>query len=149
MSDMEKKKKEFNPKKCAIPTVYCGNGPVPKRKDNDDTYYSGLGTPYQCMQKGFGAGMHSEKNKSLPKNSVQNIKYVGEVYESNFKKRNINTIDDLVEYASSHEEKEIKKLLKKVFDKHNGILDQRAYNSTLLFLYKKGIQQLPSCVTIK
>jgi hypothetical protein len=146
---MSKKKSHFDVDRCAIPTVYCGSGAVPERKKGDDKYYTGVGTPYQCMQKGFGAGMYSEKNKSIPKTSVQTIKYVGEVYERNFKNHKINYLEDLKKYANSHNEEELKELLKDVFDKSGGILDKRAYNSTLLYLYKNGVENLPQCKIIK
>jgi len=76
---------DFDLSECAIPTVWCGRGNPPKRRAGDDKYYYKTGDRYECMQKGFGAGMHTERKKNLPENSLQQIKYVGDVYEKKFK----------------------------------------------------------------
>jgi|SRR5437868_5894291 len=138
----------FNPNKCAIPTVYCGKNPkIPARKKGDDHYYVRKGTPNECMSKGFGAGMINERNKKLPDNSLQQIKYVGDTYDSKFKKNHkIKNVNDLIKYAKKYN---VQRLLTGVFTKKDGKLDMRAYNSTLLYLYRVGVTNLPTCKNIK
>lgn len=139
--------KSFDASLCAIPTVYCGkNKQSPKKVTGENYYYVRKGTSYECMKKGFGAGMGEERRKNLPSNSLQNIKYIGPVYAQNFASKGIKTIANLIKFAQT---KGIKKLLHQVLKKSNGILDTKAYNSTLLFLYKSGsIKNLPRCKKI-
>lgn len=134
----------FNFRDCIIPTVWCGNGNIPT-KVSEDKKYSRIGTRLECMKKGFGAGMYSEKKKLLSPESLQNIKYVGEIFEQNFKKNNIHTLDDLVEFAKKKRSSEIKKVLYKVLEKKNKQFDKRAYNSVLLYLFHHGGKDLPLC----
>lgn len=141
----------FDRRKCAIPTVYCGNGDIPKRDYNSDTYYFKKGTPYECLRVGYGVGSAIERKKTLTNNSLQQIKYVGDVYENNFKGHNINNMGDLINYAKKYSKTDfaIENLLKNVFTKSNNTLDKKAYNSTLLFLYgKDSLLKLPSCKVI-
>lgn len=136
----------FNPKKCIIPEIWCGNSKVPPNK-KDKVYYK-TGSRYECMKKGFGSGMNSEKKNNLPENSLQNIKYIGDVHEGNFKKAGINTIANLIAEMRSRTSKDVEKILKKILLKSNNIPDQKAYNSTLLFLYNNGNSNLPQCIKI-
>lgn len=139
----------FKIEDCAIPTLWCGNKKIiPTRNKSDEKYYTRKGTPLECMKQGFGAGVYTEKKKHLDKKSLQNIKYVGETYENNFNKKNIYVLEDLLSYASTHTAQQIKKLLTVVFKKKGGVLDQRAYNSTILFIYKNGISSVPQCSKI-
>lgn len=133
----------FNPKECEIPKVWCGKGTRPSA-------YSKTGTPYDCMKIGFGAGMHSERNKHLPPNSLQNIKYVGETFEKRFVKRKIPNIPSLLKFATKSSKTQIENLLKEVFTRSNNGLDNRAYNSTLMYLYGHGIAsiKIPKCSKI-
>jgi hypothetical protein len=138
----------LNTSKCAIPSYYCGtNTVIPKRKKTDEIYYVRHGTPYECLKKGYGAGMITEKNKNLPKDSLQQIKYVGEKYENTFKKQNIKNIKSLILHIKDHNHTSNEKLLKSIFVKKGGIVDKRAYNSTILFLYNGGANPkiLPEC----
>jgi hypothetical protein len=136
----------FNPDKCAIPTVYCGNEEkLPKRKKGDNIYYISHGTQYECLRQGIGVGISIEQNKNLPKTSLRNIKYVGEKYDNNFHNKKINNINSLVTYVKTHTQKDIKTLLTEVLTKKNGDLDKRAYNSILLFLYNRGFNNIPEC----
>lgn len=134
--------------KCSIPVVWCGKGEIPSRKSNDEKYYIRRGTSHECMQIGFGAGMYSEKKKDLDPSSLQNIKYVGETYDNNFKKEGISSIPSLLKHISSHTPLQNKILLNRVFRKKDGPVDSRAYNSTLMFVFKKGIKELPPCLKI-
>lgn len=137
----------FNKKACAIPSVWCGDGPMPSSRYKDSIFYTREGTRSECVKKGFGAGKYQERNAHLPKTSLLQIKYVGEVYEEKFKKYGISTTTQLLKEfkSSSASTSTIEKTLKSVFTKKDNKLDQRAYNSTLLYLYGNGIGKLPQC----
>jgi len=134
---------------CSIPAVWCGKGNIPSRKHEDEKYYIRRGTPYECMKVGIGAGIYSERKKDISSHSLQNIKYIGDVYENNFKKENIHNLEELLEYMGTHSIPQIKKNLIRVFTKKGGIVDQRAYNSTLMFVYKRNFKDLPPCFKIR
>jgi hypothetical protein len=137
----------FDYKRCSIPTVYCGKkDPIPIRPDEDGYYYYRKGTGYECLQKGIGIGGATERGKLLGVNSLQRIRYVGVNYEAAFIKNNITSLTDLI---GIDDEKEYKILLTKVFTKKNGELDTRAYNSTVMYLYKANVKSLPECEIIK
>lgn len=139
----------FNPKDCVIPTVYCGNKKKIPKSEKGVTY-ARKGTSYECLQKGYGAGYYSEKAKHLKPSSLQRIKYVGDLYELNFKKRKINTTTSLITYSKTLSNEELKLFLGEVFLKKDGVVDMRAYNSTLLYLYNNGVyENLPPCTKIK
>ena len=140
----------FNPKDCAIPTVYCGNKKTVPKKGVGYIGYVRKGTPYECLQKGYGAGYHTEKAKHLKLSSLQHIKYVGDLYESNFRAKKINTLTALINRCKTLSREELKVLLEEVFLKKDGVVDMRAYNSTLLYLYNNGVHDnLPPCTKIK
>lgn len=143
----------FDPSACSIPTVYCGNSSkIPKKKANDtsNTHYVRKGTPSECVSKGFMAGMVTEKLKKLPNNSLRRIKYVGEIFESNFKKKNIHNTDMLIIFSKTLSKAGLKGFLEEVFSKKGGNVDMRSYNSTLMFLYNNGVYtNLPQCAKIK
>ena len=133
---------------CAIPSVWCGNGSMPKRKKGDETFYRKTGDRLECMKKGFGAGKYTERDSHLPAGSLQKIKYVGEIFEEKFKKEGINTIPQLLKKMGKLTPKNIETILKKVFTRKGGGIDKRAYNSTLVYLYRHGTGNLPSCSKI-
>lgn len=137
----------FKESKCAIPSLWCGKGPVPKNIRNDKKY-TRKGTSVECMKQGFGAGMMSEKSKHLPPASLQQIKYIGETHEKNFKKAKIETINKLIKTFKSKEPEQIKLLLSGILMKKNSTLDKKAYNSVLLFLYRHGNSNIPSCFSL-
>jgi hypothetical protein len=140
----------FEPKKCIIPTVYCGKSKVIP-KNQDGSIYVRRGTPNECMMKGFGAGSKIEKLKTLPKNSLQQIKYIGDVHEKKFKGYGIHTTTQLISHIKKMKSSSrVEKLLKNILLKKDGVIDKRAYNSTLLYLYENGVYgNLPSCIKIK
>lgn len=139
----------FIPEDCAIPTIYCGDAKkIPSYKRGDDKRYTRRGSPQECLSKGFGAGMITERLKSLPDTTLQQIKYVGDVYDKNFGKMGIKTVDGLVLYVEKHSQKQNDQMLKKVLTKKGGSLDLRAYNSVLLFLHRGGSIKLPKCQVI-
>lgn len=144
---MPPKKSPFDSDKCLIPTVWCGEEEDPPNKIDrkNNTIYTEGGTRGQCLQKGFGAGMHSEKAKSLSQTSLQNIKYVGEKFEEKFKSKGIRDLPSLANWCRTKNEAQVKKLLSEVFKRSNGIIDYRGYNSTLLWLNTSGLTEIPSC----
>lgn len=140
---------EFNISECAIPSVWCGkNNKPPKRKSDDDTYYIRVGTRYECMQKGFGAGTHTERGKNLPESSLQKIRYVGETYEKKFKRSGVKNLSELQRYAKKKSRNELEKYLKRIFTRVDKKLDQRAYNSCIVYLYRHGVGHVPRCSKI-
>src|SRR5690349_9856292 len=104
----------FDEKRCYIPTVYCGKQKSYDKYDSDNgVKYTKKGSSYECMQKGFGAGMYSERKKKIGASSLQTIKYVNEKHEKSFKKDGINTITSLKQKCRNMSANDISKLLKK------------------------------------
>lgn len=137
----------FNKSKCIIRKTFCGNGNVPK--DTATKKYSRKGTTNECLKKGFGIAQWELRNKNLPKNSLQQIMYIGPIYESNAKKIKINTIKGLIKKISELTISEKLVLLKKICNKSNNCIDQKALNSIILFLNDNGVKNLPSCKIVK
>lgn len=132
----------FNIKKCLIPTVYCGSGDYKTNKVGMYTKYTRNGTRHECLKKGIGFGLNNQKKD---KESLTNIMYVGPKFEGKFRKKGIKTIKELLSYVKKESKENIAKLLKYVFTKDNKVLDAKGYNSTILYLYYKGIKKLPTC----
>lgn len=139
--------KKFNESDCIIPEIWCGaDNKIPKKKGK--IYYK-AGNRYECMKKGFGAGTHIERNLNLPLNSLQQIKYIGETYETSFKKIGIKNTTSLISQMKLKTTDEMSKIIKRVLTKSNNVLDVKAYNSTVLYLYKNGVPSAPACQKIK
>ena len=140
----------FNIKDCYPPQVYCGKKKkVPKRGPNGQNYVR-RGTPYECLKQGIGAGTHQERDKYLPKNSLQHIRYIGPVHENNFKDIGIDSIPQLKRWMEDRSGKAICRDLKNILVKNNGDTDFRAYNSVILYSYQiLGITHVPRCKKIK
>ena len=134
----------FNPDKCIIPQVWCGDSPNPPT-DLDSKYYK-KGSRYECLKKGVGVGLHKSNKKYLPANSLRQIKYVGQMHEKHFIKVGINNTNQLIIEMKNKTSKEVENLLIRILTKSDGKLDTRTYNSILLFLYENGNSGLPSCV---
>jgi hypothetical protein len=134
----------FKRSECIIPEVWCGTGPIPKNKDKRYTE----GSPLLCLRKGFGAGTNQEKLKTLPKNSLQRIKYVGEKYEERFSVADIDTTTKLIKEMKKKSKDNISKFLKSIFSRKGVGLDRRAYNSTILYLHDNGVD-VPRCEKIE
>lgn len=135
-------------KRCKIPVLYCGDKEeLPEEGPSENEYYARKGTSGECLKKGFGAGMYSERNKNLPNTSIRNIKYVTEVQEENFKSMGVKNLSQLKKEAKKGN---FKDTLKAVLLK-NGVFDKRAYNSVLLWLYNHGTdeKELPTCYALK
>lgn len=134
---------------CDIPTIWCGDSDKPPKKSKDGSRYYKTGTRRECLSKGFGAGMHKERGENLPAKSLQQIKYVGEKHEKDFKKAGIHDTDDLIKQMRKRTTLEIEKILKRILLRKDGVLDAKAYNCVIVFLYKNGIGGVPSCKKIK
>lgn len=133
---------------CAIPTFYCGNeNNIPAPRDSL-TRYTGKGTAYQCMKKGIGAGIHQEREKNLPSDSLQRIKYVGPVFEDKFIAAGIRTRAQLKRHIADHSREHNSAFLHRIFTRTTGGLDKRAFNSTLVYLYNDGKTNIPQCSRI-
>lgn len=132
--------------RCIIPELWCGKGRVPRRQGKR---YTRKGTSFECMKKGFGAGMYKEKAKHLPENSLQRIKYIGETYEANFRRKRVTTLEGLVRKVNNLNTKRQKeRFLKSAVTKANDVLDSKAYNSLMLFLYSHNVRGLPDCIDL-
>jgi hypothetical protein len=140
---------KFKQEDCVIPSYYCGKSEVVP-EDTVLQRYTRKGTPFECLSKGFGAGMATERLKHLPALSLQRVKYVGDLYDKKFQKEGIRSMNDLIVFVESHKVSEIDTLLKKILTKKNKTLDLRAYNSVLLALHKKDdLLKIPECQKIK
>ena len=139
---------KFVKSECNIPTVWCGASNTPPKKARDGSYYYKTGTRVECLKKGFGAGTHIEKKSNLPENSLQQIKYVGEKHEKDFIKAGIATKSALLKEMRKRTTSEIEKILKRILVKSDGVLDAKAYNSTILYLYNNGLGAVPACKKI-
>lgn len=142
---MTKGKMAFDLNACLIPTFWCGKGAVPASHKSGESRYSRAGSSYECMQQGFGAGSATERTKRLPRNSLQHIRFIGETYEANFARENINTTTDLVREMRGKRPQDISRMLKRVLTKSNGSHDKKAFNSVLMYLYRHGNGDLPQC----
>ena len=140
----------FNKRDCIIPTLWCGNSNVPA--NSDKKVYSGAGTPYQCMKKGFGAGSNIERVKQLKKDnpiSLEHIKYVGPVFNQKFRKANIYNIIELISEMKKLSKTHKEVFLKNIFLKKDNTLDTKAYNSTLEYLSDHiNNNLLPQCIRL-
>lgn len=144
-STSEPESSSFNLSECAIPTYWCGTSEIPPKSKDPLMRYLRAGTRTECLRIGVGVGKYSTLKKDLAPTSLQQIKYVGEAYEESFRRAGFNNTTELLAYARIRPPSEIEKLLKRVFTKSSNVLDARAYNSTLVFLYKNGVSSLPKC----
>ena len=133
----------FNKNNCIIRKAYCGDGKLPK--DTNTKKYSRRGTAYECLKKGYGIADWEHRKKSLSKTSLQQIPYIGPVFEENFKKRKIYSTTSLVSRLSTLPVEEKRKIILAACKRKNGSTDQRAFNSIVLFLHEQKIKNLPSC----
>lgn len=139
----------FDPDKCYIPTVYCGNAEKKYPYVENDNLYTGKGSGYQCLQKGIGGAIARENKKNLPADSLQTIRYIGPKFEEKFREENILSTKQLIDFARKKSSAQIRALLERVLTNSNGTLNGRSFNSTLLFLYRNGNSRLPQCVDLK
>jgi hypothetical protein len=138
----------FKETDCYIPRIWCGEKGTYPKGYKDDGYYNKVGTRYECLKQGIGVGISSTKKKHLPRNSLQQIKYIGEKHEEHFINAGINTIDELLREMGRKTSQQIKDTLHTILGKRNGkkvVLDTKAYNSVLLYLYRHGVVNVPVC----
>ena len=140
---------KFKKEDCYLPTIWCGESNVLPKKGKNDTYYHKVGSRYECLKQGFGAGTHTERKQHLSITSLEQIKYIGESHNKAFGKVGINTTTQLISILKKKSVTEIEKTLKSVLEKSDGNVDVRAYNSVLLYLYRNGVGDLPACKKIK
>lgn len=140
----------FDVRICDIPVVYCGSKNIPRNIPGSGKRYTRIGTNTECLRQGFGAGYYSERNKHLPEDSIQHIKYVGDVYEDKFVRAGINGLTGLKTKCRSLNSSQIQELLRGILLNKRNILDLKAFNSVLVYLYTSGFtaESLPSCVLI-
>jgi len=119
--------------------MYCGD------KKHVPSGYSRKGSSYECLQRGFGIADWTHRKKAISKNSLQQIPYVGPVYEANFKGLGITGITKLISILKSLSKNDKNKLIKKGCTRKNGGIDQKAVNSILMFLHDRGMTNLPNC----
>jgi hypothetical protein len=139
--------KKFNIEQCAIPQVWCGEG-KPKKNNDPLVKYTRKGTPHECLKKGFGAGAAIQRKENLPRNSIQQIKYIGDAHEAAFLKVGIATTDQLLKQMKKHTTAEMETILKRVLKNKDKRLDVRAYNCVVVYLYQHGIGAVPACTKI-
>jgi len=137
----------FNKSACIIRKTYCGDGKVPD--DTRTVKYSRKGTRSECLKKGFGIADWQHRKKDLSANSLQQIMYIGPVYESKFKKKRIGTTKSLINKLQPMTAAEKKEIITKCCTRANGSVDQKAVNSVLLFLHDKGVTKLPRCKIVR
>lgn len=137
----------FSRSRCVIRKVYCGDGPLPG--ETRDKKWSRKGSRAECLRRGFGAAQWVEKKKGMSRNNLQQISYIGPVYEKNFKKLGIRTIPKLLEVMATKTPVEKRDLLKKGCTRANETIDYRAVNSIILYLHDNQISNLPNCKIIK
>lgn len=137
----------FNKSACVIRKMYCGNGKIPK--DTATKKYSRRGTSYECLKKGYGIANWEHRKKNLSKTSLQQIMYIGPAYEANFKRQKIYSITSLLSKLKEKTATEKRKIISNGCKRKNGSVDQKAFNSVVLFLHEKGVKGLPSCKITK
>lgn len=132
--------------RCIVKRVWCGQADgIPK---GDKKKYYKVGTRYECLKSGFGAGMYTEKRKALPPKSLQQISYVGPKMEKKLKKRGIENTKQLISKLKEMTLGEKRTLLKATLKNANGQLNSKAYNSVIFYLYENGVLELPNCKDI-
>lgn len=134
----------FRRRDCAIPTVWCGNGPVPKRRPKDG-WYTGPGSLHRCLQKGFGAGKAASEQPRIPSGSVREIKYIGEYFEKRFCQKGIKSLNHLKKYAERKGPERLEIFLREILVSKRNVFNTKAYNSVLIYLDDEGVDLLPSC----
>lgn len=139
-------KMTFDPRKCIEYSLWCGKKTMPKEIKNNKLYYR-KGSSTECLKIGIGAGIAQEKKNHYKEEDVRNIRYIGDQYALNFKKKyKISTLTQLITKIKSSTKEEKKKILQGALTRRNGGLDKRAYNSVLIYLYNRRISNLPPCI---
>ena len=125
--------------RCQVAEKWCGVGKYPKKDPAKFQYYTSVGTPYECLKKGIGAGKAMSEKRDP--GSVRNLKYIGEVYEKRLSTRGIKSLKDLYEKCT---ESNFGNILRRSLLR-NKVLDKRAWNSILWHLMSLGYQLNIQC----
>ena len=136
----------FQKSRCVIRKLNCGNGKKPT--DTAAKKYSRKGTQYECLKKGYGVADWAHRKKGLSKFSLQQIPYIGDVLEANFKRKKIYSIKSLTTKMRPLSAADKKKMLLQACKRKNNSVDYRALNSVLLFLHGRGVKTLPNCKVV-
>lgn len=120
----------FNPQRCYL-EIWCGKHPKP---DN----YKKIGTPYECLRLGFGAG----KNNDIAYDSLKKIPYITPEREDFLETLGVFNLMDFLNHVNSF----INYRHTKAF-LNNLHLTNAQFNKIVLYLYKSGIPifKLPAC----
>jgi hypothetical protein len=137
----------FNKEACIVRKVYCGEGSIPA--PTKTVKYSRKGTGYECLQKGVGIAQWEHRKKTLSIISLQQLTYIGPVYEANFKKQKITSLPTLVKKLKNKSAADKHRIIRKACTRKDQSVDQRAVNSVLLFLYTRGTTSLPNCKIVQ
>ena len=133
----------FDIDRCIIKRVWCGNdNAIPKK---DKKKYSRVGTRYECMKSGFGAGMYTEKRKGMSHKSLQQISYIGPKMEKRLIKRGIADTKQLLVKMRPLSSSTKNAVLKATLKNADGTINTKAYNSVIMYLYQNGVLNLPNC----
>lgn len=136
----------FDPEKCVERVLWCGDGDMPARKEG--AIYTRPGTRAECLKIGIGAGIHQERRKGLPKDSLQQIKFVGPVHEANFINAGIRTTTALINRTRRlRSPMAVRNLLEPILVRKGGGVDTRTFNAVCMYLYSHGVpvEELPEC----
>ena len=137
----------FRKSDCVIRKIYCGDKNVPA--DTATKKYSRAGSRQECLQRGFGIADAQNRLKRLRPNSLQNIVYIGDTYDQNFRKKGIRTLAGLQTKMKSLGANQKLDFLRKILIKKNKVVDQKAINSVIMWLHSKGVGNLPGCKIVK
>jgi hypothetical protein len=123
----------FNPQRCYL-NIWCGKNPKPDQ-------YRRIGSPYECLRKGFGIGKF---DKPHAPRSLDSIPYITDEKKAVLHRLQITTlfnflthVNNLPDYRSS----------KRFIEGELALTNAEHYNKMILFLYEKGIPiiKLPRC----
>lgn len=136
--------------RCLIPSTFCGKAEssIPASNLRENIRYTERGSPITCLKKGVGIGRQIERQSALPSRSLQNIKYIGKIYEERFMSKRVRTLSQLVSYIRNHSSAHNGRFLREVLTNASGQVDQRAMNSVIHFLYYENESirpNLPIC----
>jgi hypothetical protein len=137
----------YNKEDCIIRKAYCGNHNAPPA-DTREKKYSRVGTRSECLKKGFGAGLAQERSKGLRRTSLQNIDYIGPVYDANFRQRGVATLARLLTVLRPLPNPQKRAFLERGCTKKNGAIDQKAVNALIIYLHDNGLD-VPVCQVVR
>jgi len=123
----------FNPRRCYL-NIWCGNPPKP-------AVYRRIGTPYECLRKGYGIGKHSTHQNPR---SLDALPYMTDARKTILRRLQITNLFTLLTHVNNFPSyRETRQFLENDLSLING----EHFNKMVLFLYEKGIPntKLPKC----